>query len=75
MFEFKLTDEQLEKLFVWFKEQEEKDAKRQNRDKPYYGCIGGVYTYCFSPNSIGVCVKVINEFSKEEINLTEYDNW
>lgn len=72
---FKLTEEQSEKLLVWMKEQKKKDAERQGKDEPYYGCIGGVYTYCFTPNSIGLSVKVINDFSKEEIDLTEYDNW
>jgi len=42
---------------------------------PYYGAIGGGLTYRFTPNSIGMGVSVEHNYTKNEINLSDYENW
>ena len=42
---------------------------------PYYGAIGGAYTYSFSPTSLGCVVKVRNSVTGDEIDLTDYSAW
>ncbi len=38
------------------------------------GAIGGTLTYCFTPTSIGCCVRVKCACG-EEIDLTDYRGW
>lgn len=42
---------------------------------PYYGTTGAGVVYKFIPTSLGIVVKVQHSFTKEEIDLTEYDYW
>lgn len=42
---------------------------------PYYGAIGGSITYQFTPTGLGVICKVIHNFTKAEIDITDYENW
>ncbi len=80
---FDLSDDQNEKLEIWMKDQDDKALKIQIErgflseqwKKPYYGCSGGAYTYSFTPTTLGTIVKVINNVTKEEINLTNFDEW
>jgi hypothetical protein len=62
---FDLDKEQLAKLNEWMK----------TRPKKYEGCSGGRYIYQFCPTSLGLVVKVIDDITKEEIDLTDYENW
>jgi hypothetical protein len=62
---FDLDKEQLEKLAEW----------KGKHTKAFVGAIGGRYTYSFSPTSLGVVVKVKDEITKEEIDLTDYLSW
>jgi len=76
---FGIDAEQAEKLATWIEEQNAKVAERQ-KDKdfpstPYYGCSGGAYTYLFTPTTLGMVVKVRNNMTKEEIDLTDYEMW
>lgn len=36
--------------------------------------IGGAFTYMFTPNSLGIIVR-IQYWNGQEINLTNYDSW
>jgi hypothetical protein len=40
---------------------------------PYEGPNGGVLTYCFTPTSLGIIVKVT--YREHELNLTNWENW
>ena len=62
---FELDKEQLEKLSAW----------RKTRPVRYEGCSGGRYVYLFCPTSLGLVVKVIDDCTKEEIDLTDYGSW
>lgn len=72
---FKLSEEQGKKLDDWVAEQDAKVAAIQKRERAYYGCSGGAYTYSFTPTSLGTVVKVVNGVTKEEIDLTDYEDW
>jgi len=60
---FSLNQQQLAKLNKWI---ESHDPKR------YCGAIGGRYTYCFTPTSLGTIIKVQDDVLKIEIDLSEY---
>jgi len=62
---FNLTKEQMEKLNKWL----------ESNPPVARGAIGGSITYSFTPTSLGVVVKVKNDLSGAEIDLTEYENW
>lgn len=76
---FSLDKIQVKKLAKWSKQQElkaarlQKKSKRSEKDLPYYGAIGGAYTYSFTPTSLGMVVKVTNGLTNETIDLTDYD--
>jgi len=48
---------------------------KDGRERPYYGVDGGAYSYIFTPTSIGTAVKARHNVTKDEIDLTEYDQW
>jgi hypothetical protein len=76
---FNLSDEQNDKLKAWIEEQNSKVAEHQKEmgfsSAPYYGCSGGAYTYSFTPTTLGMVVKVKNNLTKDEIDLTNYKDW
>ena len=80
MFGNLIDDKQREKLAAWVTEQDEKVLAEQRKQHPtqeyvYYGCSGGAYSYIFTPTSIGLCLEVVNNVTKEKINLTNYEDW
>ena len=44
-------------------------------DKAYDGVNGGRFTYCFTPTSLGIVIKVKDCISKREIDVSDYDSW
>jgi hypothetical protein len=74
---FSLTNEQIEKLSVWAAEQVSKDTEKaaQSGRISTYGACGGAFTYSFTPTSLGLIVKVTNNLSGDELDLTEWDMW
>lgn len=78
---FSLDEKQTEKLRVWEEEQDRKVIDQQKGTEferfgiPYYGVTGGSLTYSFTPTGLGVVVKIRNNVTKEEIDLTDYDSW
>ena len=66
---FDINEEQDKMLEVWVREQDTKTANK------HCGCSGGAYTYCFTPTNLGMVVKVKNNITQEEIDLTDYKNW
>lgn len=65
------TDEQLDKLNKWIDEQDLKCNAKEH----HYGVICSGYSYILTPTTLGDCIVVRNNFTKEEINLTDYSTW
>lgn len=63
---FTLTQEQAVKLADWMAQ---KDLMT------YDGAIGGRFVYSFCDTSLGQVVKVRDDLTNTEINLTDYDSW
>lgn len=77
---FQLEWTQSEKLATWKEEQDAKILAKQReqnpeQELPYYGANGGAYTFSFTPTTLGMCVEVRNNLTKETINLTDFGNW
>lgn len=70
-----LSHEDAAKLRKWQKELDARFAAKQGNtdDRPYYGAIGGAYTYSWTATSLGVVVKVKNEATGDVLDLTNYD--
>lgn len=64
---FELNKSQILKLNKW--------KNKIPNPKEYCGAIEGRFVYSFIPTNLGVVCKVIDEISKKEIDLTEYENW
>jgi len=64
MFDF--DPEQLKKLSAWI--------GTKDLDE-YSGASGGRFTYQFTPTSLGMVSKVIDNLKKDEIDLTDYTSW
>jgi hypothetical protein len=72
---FSLSSEQYEKIAGFIIEQDKIVAERQGRTEAYYGACDGGYSYRFTPTSLGTAVVVINNLTKAEINVSDYENW
>jgi hypothetical protein len=84
---FSISDEQLKKITEWEKKQDEIVIEKQKNSHsviekesaesglPYYGAIGGSLTYSFTSTSLGQVLKVTHNYTKETIDVTEYDMW
>jgi hypothetical protein len=77
-FAFYISKEELKKANAW---QDAHDKEKHMRsDHPlhsavrYTGAIGGAYTWCFTPTSIGVVCKLKCSCG-EELDFTDYDSW
>jgi hypothetical protein len=60
---FEVTKEEQAKILKW--EHCDDDA----------GAIGGKLTYEFTPNGVGISFIVKCGICKEELDLTDYENW
>ena len=63
---FEISKEQLEKLNKWIK-----DGKRTESR----ATMGERLEYAFMPCSLGMHIVVRDCLRKEEINLSDYENW
>lgn len=72
---FEITEKEMLKLLPWI-EQQEIQAKTMNGGiKPQHGEIDARFTYCFTVTSIGTYVIIRDNFTKQEINLTDFNEW
>jgi len=69
-----LNNKEKEKLNKWMEEQLEK-APRDEYGRIISGCSGGMFTYEFTPTTLGTVVRVINNLNKEVVDLTDYKSW
>ena len=84
---FTISEEQQKKINKWAKKQDYlvKEQQKGSDDVvisessrlglPYYGASGGSLSYEFTPTGLGVVLKVTNNYTKESIDVTEYDMW
>ena len=65
---FEVSGKELDDSQAWM--------KKQKKEHPHSGTtIGGRFSYRFTPTGIGVAVSVIDNITKEEINVTDYGLW
>ena len=62
--EYELTPTQVKKLASWFK---------TRPDAELIGTIGCRYTYKITPTSIGPLISIVDNLTKEELDLVEYE--
>ena len=83
-FTFPVSERQRDKINAWCKEIDKKVYLEQKKngtlhfddgENPYYGMIGGGLTYCFTPTSMGVILIAQHSFTKEELNVSDFDSW
>jgi hypothetical protein len=60
---FALEPDQVKRLEKW-------QAKIKKKYKQY-----GTYTYMFTPCGMGTAIKVYSHLAKEELDLSDVDNW
>ena len=72
---FQLDYHQNIKFKNWQKIQDKKVCELQKNKFPYYGVTGGGYLFMFIPTSIGIIIKIQNNITKEEIDITDYNAW
>lgn len=60
-----LNQSQAQKLVEW----------KSNHVNVGSGAIGGRYTYCYTPTSIGTIIIVKDSITNTQIDLTEYEEW
>lgn len=73
-----LNQPELARLNAWKKEQNIKSRQQQNlseKEPLNTGSIGGLYTYSFTPTSIGLVIKVTNNLTQDVLDLSDYDDW
>lgn len=47
----------------------------RERPEAHAGAIGGRFTYMVTPTGLGVIIKIRDNCTKEEIDLTSYEEW
>jgi len=75
---FNLNTQQYAKLNKWKQVQTEKAMKLQEvsgSSELNAGAIGGVYTYSFTPTSLGTVVKITNGLTNDVLDLSDYEDW
>lgn len=85
---FEIEERLIPKLMEWKKIQDEKVAILQSQSKkfpfgedfpkgllPYYGLDGAGYEFSFIPGGIGTYITVKNLITKEELDLSECEEW
>lgn len=85
---FELSEAQIKQFDVWAVGVEQRAAAAQFEHAqqngwafhypeklPYYGAIGGGYSFTFTPTGIGMACTVTEFITGESIDLTDYDSW
>lgn len=64
---FELDPTQKKKAYSWM--------KKLIKDNAEVGTIGGRFTFSFTGTGLGLIIKVIDNVTKQELDLTDYENW
>jgi hypothetical protein len=62
---FRFTKAQMEKFDAW---------RESKKDSLPPSTVGGAYTFCFTPSSIGEA-QFVKCVDGTELDLTDYENW
>ena len=62
-----LDDKESSKISEWIKERR-KDGRPE-------GCIGGRFTYKITHTTLGTVVIVVDNITKEELDISNYEDW
>ena len=49
--------------------------KRLKKDSTDSGAIGGRFTYCFTPTSLGMIATIVDELTGKKKTLTDFDKF
>ena len=71
---FDVSKEQRELVKKWQEDHDKAKHIKPGEIHRYAGAIGGTYTWCFTPTSIGMATNVKCSCG-EEIDITNYDEW
>lgn len=71
---FFISTEQKEKAYQWQKEHDQAKHIPEGKTYRYSGAIGGAYTYCITPTSIGDVLKIKCSCG-DILDVSEYDQW
>ena len=67
MYNFELEKTQIQKFEKWKNKQEKKHQSRTT--------LGERWTFCFTPTGLGIVVSVIDNATKETLELTNWSNF
>ena len=62
---FVLSEKEIDRLKTWL----------DKKDQVYAGAISGRFTYNFTPTGLGMIITVRDNIKKDEIDLTDLENW
>lgn len=71
---FYLTPKEILKGHNWQKAHDAEKHIPPGKTYRYSGAIGGAYTWCFTPTSIGT-IASIRCSCGEKLDITDYDEW
>jgi hypothetical protein len=67
MYKFELDETQIKEFEKW--------KTTQKKKNPSMPTAGERWTFCFTPSGLGLIVRVIDQETNEEIDLTDWDNF
>lgn len=71
---FNISKEEFEKAKSWKKAHDLEKHIEPGQTHRYSGAIGGAYTWCFTPTSVGdVCT--VQCSCGESLDFTDYESW
>lgn len=47
----------------------------KSSDNAYEGAIGGRFTYSFTPTGLGCVIKIRDNITEEELDVSDYEMW
>lgn len=71
----KMSEDDNKKFAEWAKEQDQKIARKQGKKNPYYGAIGGAYTWIHGYTTLGATLQVRNDLTGEMLDFEWWRYW
>lgn len=71
---FSITVEESERASTWMRGHDLEKHIEPGRTTRYSGAIGGAYTWCFTPTSLGT-ICTVQCSCGDTIDLTDYESW
>lgn len=71
---FSMSKQQREAIHKWIEAHDAEKHTPEGQGERYSGAIGGAYTYCFTPTSLGTVVKVCCSCG-DMLDASDYDEW